>query len=187
MRKPNLWQITALILIVASLFVCVGMVGLVTGMMLVPQQADTPLGVKTASAAPMAPATTTPQAHQPDLPLTADQEERLLESIYRRASASVVHIRVGNSTSSSAPPMPYDQEFPRQGEGSGFVWDTAGHIVTNYHVIENADTIEVEFFDGTTVRARLIGGVRSQWVTRTGSSSASEPSPSAIPSARNGP
>jgi len=158
MRKPNLWQVTALILIVASLFTCVGMVGLVTGMMLVPQQADTPLVVKSASAAPMAPAITTPQAPQPDVPLAADQEELLLEGIYRRASASVVHIRVGNSTSISAPPTPYGQEFPQQGEGSGFVWDTAGHIVTNYHVIENADTIEVEFFDGTTVRARLIGG-----------------------------
>jgi 2-alkenal reductase len=166
MRKPNLWQATALILIVASLFLCVGTVGLVTGMMLVPQQADTRLGVKSASAAPMAPAITTPQAPQPDVPLAADQEELLLESIYRRASASVVHIRVGQNTSSSAPPTPYGQEFPRQGEGSGFVWDTAGHILTNYHVVENAGKIEVEFF---------------------GSSSASEPSPSAIPSARNGP
>ncbi len=158
MRKPNLWQATALILIVASLFVCVGMVGLVTGMMLVPQQADGLLRVKGVSAAPVAPAITTSQAPQPNVPLAADQEELLLESIYRRTSASVVHIRVGNSTSSSTPPTPYGQEFPRQGEGSGFVWDTAGHIVTNYHVIENADTIEVEFFDGTTVRARLIGG-----------------------------
>ncbi len=158
MRKPNLWQATVLILIVASLFLCVGMVGLVTGMMLVPQQADTPLGVKSASAVPMAPAMTTLQAPQPNVPLAADQEELLLKSIYHRTSASVVHIRVGNSTSSSAPPTPYGQEFPRQGEGSGFVWDTAGHIVTNYHVIENADTIEVEFFDGTTLRARLIGG-----------------------------
>ena len=156
MRKPNLWQATALILIVASLFVCVGMVGLVTGMTLGPQQADTPLGVKSASAAPMAPARTPPQALRPDVPLAADQEEMLLESIYRRASASVVHIRVGQSTSSTA--TPYGQESPRQGEGSGFVWDAAGHIVTNYHVIENADTIEVEFFDGTTFRARLIGG-----------------------------
>ena len=156
MRKPNLWQATALILIVASLFVCVGMVGLVTGMTLGPQQADTPLGVKSASAAPMAPARTPPQALRPDVPLAADQEEMLLESIYRRASASVVHIRVGQSTSSTA--TPYGQESPRQGEGSGFVWDAAGHIVTNYHVIEDADTIEVEFFDGTTVRARLIGG-----------------------------
>ena len=156
MRKPNLWQATALILIVASLFVCVGMVGLVTGMTLGPQQADTPLGVKSASAAPMAPARTPPQALRPDVPLAADQEEMLLESIYRRASASVVHIRVGQSTSSTA--TPYGQESPRQGEGSGFVWDAAGHIVTNYHVIEDADTIEVEFFDGTTFRARLIGG-----------------------------
>src|SRR5688572_26273574 len=34
-----------------------------------------------------------------------------------------------------------------QGTGSGFVWDTAGHIVTNYHVIHNSDAIHVTLFD----------------------------------------
>src|SRR5262245_33947632 len=34
------------------------------------------------------------------------------------------------------------------GEGSGFVWDKQGHIVTNYHVIQNADAAQVKLNDG---------------------------------------
>ncbi|MCD2173182.1 Do family serine endopeptidase [Rhizobium sp. C4] len=41
--------------------------------------------------------------------------------------------------------------------GSGFVIDTAGYIVTNNHVIEGADEIDVNFADGTTLEAKLIG------------------------------
>ena len=41
--------------------------------------------------------------------------------------------------------------------GSGFVWDTQGHIITNNHVIEDADRIRVTFYDGTIAEATLIG------------------------------
>lgn len=41
--------------------------------------------------------------------------------------------------------------------GSGFVYDGEGHILTNHHVIEDADAIEVTFSDGTTVPAELVG------------------------------
>jgi S1-C subfamily serine protease len=47
--------------------------------------------------------------------------------------------------------------FPRQALGSGFVLDKAGHIVTNYHVIEGADAIEVSFSNQDTLKARLVG------------------------------
>ena len=43
------------------------------------------------------------------------------------------------------------------GEGSGFVWDAQGHIVTNNHVVENASSITVIFSDGTTASAELVG------------------------------
>ena len=46
---------------------------------------------------------------------------------------------------------------PLRGEGSGFVWDDEGHIVTNYHVVKDADRIEVTFADGTNVEAELVG------------------------------
>jgi S1-C subfamily serine protease len=43
------------------------------------------------------------------------------------------------------------------GLGSGFVYDTDGHIVTNYHVIEGAESIEVTFLDGNITSAEIIG------------------------------
>ena len=50
-----------------------------------------------------------------------------------------------------------DQFFQR-GEGSGFVYDKQGHIVTNYHVVQDAEILEVSFIDGLIVRAKPIGG-----------------------------
>ncbi len=43
------------------------------------------------------------------------------------------------------------------GNGSGFIWDKEGHIVTNYHVIEKADRAQVTLSDQTTWDAELIG------------------------------
>ncbi len=43
------------------------------------------------------------------------------------------------------------------GSGSGFVWDNKGHIVTNYHVIQNADRATVTLADRSTWQARLVG------------------------------
>ena len=47
-------------------------------------------------------------------------------------------------------------EIPR-GTGSGFVWDENGYIVTNFHVIQNAQAAEVTLYDGSTWRARPVG------------------------------
>ena len=47
-------------------------------------------------------------------------------------------------------------EIP-QGSGSGFVWDTDGHIITNYHVIQGADKAQVTLADQTTWDATLVG------------------------------
>ena len=44
-----------------------------------------------------------------------------------------------------------------RGQGSGFVYDNAGHIVTNYHVIEGASTIQVTFVDGSITKASIVG------------------------------
>lgn len=43
------------------------------------------------------------------------------------------------------------------GLGSGFVYDTEGHIITNHHVIEDAETIEVTFLDGNITSANVVG------------------------------
>ena len=48
------------------------------------------------------------------------------------------------------------QQMP-EGTGSGFVWDDAGHIVTNFHVIQNADSAQITFADQSVFQARLVG------------------------------
>jgi 2-alkenal reductase len=84
----------------------------------------------------------------------ADAEELLLINIYERVNPSVVNVVI---TVEDDPSENFDNLFPAQGQGSGFIYDTEGHIVTNNHVIEEADKIEVTFFDGTTVDAEFVG------------------------------
>ncbi|HEY9076026.1 MAG TPA: PDZ domain-containing protein [Anaerolineaceae bacterium] len=73
-----------------------------------------------------------------------------LAQIYTRVNPSVVNIQV--TTRASAVTQPSSS-----GVGSGFVWDKAGHIVTNNHVIDGASQITVNFSDGTSAPAKLIG------------------------------
>jgi S1-C subfamily serine protease len=92
-----------------------------------------------------------------DMTAALDSQERLLVELYRRASPAVVSIEVlGGSLPADHPPIPGlpDQ---RRGQGSGFLFDDQGHIVTNNHVIEGATRLQVRFFDGTTALAELIG------------------------------
>ncbi|HYN21859.1 MAG TPA: trypsin-like peptidase domain-containing protein, partial [Thermoanaerobaculia bacterium] len=49
------------------------------------------------------------------------------------------------------------QEIP-QGSGSGFIWDRQGHVVTNFHVIQNASGAQVTLADQSTWDAELVGG-----------------------------
>jgi len=72
-------------------------------------------------------------------------EEQLLMELYEQVSPSVVYIAVTTSGLTGS------------GSGSGFVWDTEGHIVTNNHVVESARRIEVRFANGTTAEAELVG------------------------------
>lgn len=81
-----------------------------------------------------------------------DVEETLITNLYERVSPSVVHITAQVVTMSF-----FFGPMPSEGTGSGFVLDEAGHIITNYHVIENAESIEVTFSDETQVPATVIG------------------------------
>src|ERR1700730_7070555 len=44
-----------------------------------------------------------------------------------------------------------------RGTGSGFIWDDAGHIVTNFHVIQGASEASIKLVDGRSFRAALVG------------------------------
>jgi len=71
-------------------------------------------------------------------------------SIYRLANRGVVKIRV---TSGGGP---FGQSA-QQAQGSGFVYDTVGHVITNQHVIDGATSIKVVFWNGKTYPAKLVG------------------------------
>jgi S1-C subfamily serine protease len=90
----------------------------------------------------------------------ADNHGLSVREIYSRAASGVVQITStsGSADNPSASPVPSGQPAePQQALGSGFVIDKAGHIVTNYHVIEGADQIEVSFSNRDTMRATLVG------------------------------
>jgi 2-alkenal reductase len=50
----------------------------------------------------------------------------------------------------------------RAGAGSGFLWDAAGHVVTNYHVIEGASRVRVRLDSGAAIDARVVGSAPDQ-------------------------
>lgn len=77
------------------------------------------------------------------------ETERVFSEIYNRAAPGVVSITVAEQTSSSG--------FFDASSGSGFIYDTQGHIVTNFHVVDGADRIEVRMYDGTITRGAIVG------------------------------
>jgi S1-C subfamily serine protease len=83
-----------------------------------------------------------------------------INQIYREAAPGVVQVTsTTNDTSFPVDPLfaPSLLVPAQQHLGSGFVLDKAGHIVTNYHVVEDADDIKVSFSNRDTVKARLVG------------------------------
>ena len=84
--------------------------------------------------------------------LTAD--ERRIVEVFRRASSSVVHIA---NLAVRQDLFSLDVLQIQQGTGSGFVWDTNGHIVTNLHVLEGGDSFKVRLADQSEYEARVVG------------------------------
>jgi 2-alkenal reductase len=75
----------------------------------------------------------------------SDWEKSNIE-LFRVAGAAVAYITTGQVRFN-----PFRGASVAQGAGSGFIWDTAGHVVTNFHVIEGADTV-YEIVRGDTER-----------------------------------
>jgi len=80
--------------------------------------------------------------YQPEM-LDLVERENLLISLYERVNPGVVSIQVLTVMGG--------------GLGSGFVYDKEGHIITNYHVVEDATEIEVDFPSGYKTRGSIIG------------------------------
>ena len=81
-----------------------------------------------------------------------DAEEQNNITVYRKNIGSVVNV--------TSHTMKFDffyGAFPEEGQGSGFVIDKEGHILTNYHVIENARQVEVTLHNRKKYRATVVG------------------------------
>ena len=79
-----------------------------------------------------------------------------ITDIYKATSAGVVEITVSTGAARATRLSPFGQQGG-EAEGSGFVLDTAGNIVTNQHVIDGATSIRVKFLSGREVDAKLVG------------------------------
>ncbi len=91
-------------------------------------------------------------------PLLAD--EQAVVDLFKSASPSVVAITTKEIRGQQTFFGP--RRFAVEGAGSGFIWDTEGHIVTNFHVVRDADTVQVVMADGKSFDATLIGALGDQ-------------------------
>lgn len=81
----------------------------------------------------------------------SDWEKSNIE-LFRAAGPSVAYI-----TTEQVRFNPFQGASVAQGAGSGFIWDRAGNVVTNFHVIEGASTVYVQLHAGDPRPARVIG------------------------------
>ena len=84
--------------------------------------------------------------------LSSDEQSTI--ELFREVSPSVVHV---TSVDVRRGRLSLNMFEIPQGTGSGFVWDSSGHIVTNYHVIHNGKLAEVTLNDNTVWRAEIVG------------------------------
>ena len=99
---------------------------------------------------PSQPPTPTVKSAAAFSPSAASQEQALID-LYRRANPAVVNVTTYMNEAG------FDSPGTGIGQGSGFLYDNQGRIVTNNHVVENATRVEVTFSDGTTQEARILG------------------------------
>ena len=81
-------------------------------------------------------------------------EEKSTIALFKQASPAVVNITALGVERDLFSLNLY--QIP-QGTGSGFVWDTTGNIITNFHVIQNADAAQVTLADQSNWKARVVG------------------------------
>ncbi len=101
------------------------------------------------------------QSLQVEASLLQDQEA--LAQLYEQTAPSVVNIQVTSRVSVGSrgfqfpfPGLPEDELPQQRGEGSGFIYDNEGHIVTNNHVVEGADEVVVSFNNGQWAEGEVV-------------------------------
>lgn len=88
-------------------------------------------------------------------------DETAIVALYENSIPAVVEITSVIETGPSIS-LPFGFNIPRQqGQGSGFMIDAQGHILTNNHVVDKASSVKVRFDDGTQIDAKVLGIDRS--------------------------
>lgn len=108
----------------------------------------TPTPVPPSVSTPARPAETPPPATWSEL----DVESQILTEVYRKVNPSVVNV-----VNLAQVELFTEKEVVPRGEGSGFIWDDQGHIVTNAHVVEGADKVQVTLYNDLTLPAQVVG------------------------------
>jgi S1-C subfamily serine protease len=77
--------------------------------------------------------------------------ERTAVAIFDRVAPSVVQVAARSAAN------PLEEEGSGGGSGTGFIWDDAGHVVTNNHVVQAARAVAVRFASGEVVAGEVVG------------------------------
>jgi 2-alkenal reductase len=102
------------------------------------------------AAAPAAHEAVVPRSVAPRPPLTGSESN--VVALFENTAPSVAYIYIERQQR-----INFFTIGTAKGAGSGFVWDTAGHVVTNYHVVENASSVQVQLDSGKPIAARVVG------------------------------
>jgi putative serine protease PepD len=94
---------------------------------------------------------------QPSEPIASSSAPLSVNQIYRRAYRGVVEITVTTSAAAS----PFGGSGTAKAQGSGWVYNSSGNIVTNEHVVDGASSISVRFWNGKTYSASVVGTDKS--------------------------
>ena len=146
MYKNRMLMVSLLLALAVAATACCGSLTRTTG----PAQispAATPYPTYTPYPTPVRPGATVPSTSIPIASL-----ESQVEAVYQQVGPSVVNI-----TSKVINYNFFMQPVPQEGAGSGFIYDSDGHVVTNYHVVENAEEVTVGFSGGKVLPATIVG------------------------------
>jgi len=102
------------------------------------------------TAAPAAHEAVVPRSVAPRPPLTGSESN--VVALFENTAPSVAYIYIERQQR-----INFFTIGTAKGAGSGFVWDTVGHVVTNYHVVEDASSVQVQLDSGKPIAARVVG------------------------------
>ncbi len=138
------------VILICSIIAAVTLAGGVTVVLFLSQRspAKAAVAAQTPTPTPFIPAQYTPSSRQGNL--TEDEQNTM--DIYERVNKAVVFI-----TSVTVVYNWFLEAVPQEGTGSGVIMDQTGHVLTNRHVVKDAQQLNITLADGTEVEAKIVG------------------------------